>query len=149
MAGARTLLRGMVPQESSRVSQPWTVPGVATEYTPVSGMVRWPLLLSSSMLAAAGARPLPFKARTLFSLLSQTRANMSPPTPVDMGSTTFRAAAAAMAASTAVPPSIRMRRPVVAAKGWLVATIPLVARMLDRRESKNMPQFSPYVPGVA
>ena len=133
------MLRGMVPQESNRVSQPWTVPGVATEYTPVSGMALSPFLVSSSMLAAAGARPLPFRARTLFSLLSHTKANMSPPTPVDMGSTTFSAAAAAMAASTALPPSISTRRPVAAAKGWLVATIPLVAKMLDRLESKNMP----------
>ena len=47
--------------------------------------------------------------------------------------------AAAIAASTALPPSMRIRRPVTAARGWLVATIPLVARMVERRESKYMP----------
>ena len=36
----------------------------------------------------------------------QTRAKRSPPMPVDMGSTTFNAAAAATAPSTALPPFI-------------------------------------------
>ncbi len=56
------------------------------------------------MDAAAGAAPLPFSACTFFSLASQISANMSPPTPVETGSTTLRTAAQATAASTALPP---------------------------------------------
>ncbi|GAG80731.1 unnamed protein product, partial [marine sediment metagenome] len=41
----------------------------------------------------------------------------SPPRPVDMGSTTFKAAAAAMAASIAFPPCHSMLAPACAARG--------------------------------
>jgi hypothetical protein len=90
------------------------------------------------MLTPAGARPLPFSARTDFSFSFHTKANMSPPMPVELGSTTFRVAAVQMAASTALPPSIKIRRPAIAARGWLVATIPLVAITVERLESKYM-----------
>ena len=63
---------------------------------------------------------------------------MSPPTPVDSGSTTLRVAAAATAASTALPPCISTCSPACAASGWLVATIPFNASTGDRLESKNM-----------
>ena len=88
------------------------------------------------MLEAPAARPLPLMALTDFSLLFQTRANRSPPTPVELGSTTFSVAAAVMAASVALPPSMSTCNPAMAASGWLVATIPLVARTVLRRESK-------------
>ena len=88
--------------------------------------------------AAPGARPLPFRARTLFFLLSHTRANISPPTPVETTSTTFNVAAAATAASTGFPPSINIFRPAMAARGWLVATMPFLAWTVERLESKNI-----------
>ena len=47
-------------------------------------------------------------------------------------------AAVATAASTAFPPCIIIRSPATAARGWLVATIPFLARTAERRESKNM-----------
>ena len=74
-----------------------------------------------------GARPLPFSARTFLSAAFQISANTSPPTPVDIGSTTFSVVAVATAASTALPPSISTLSPAMAASGWLVATIPRVA----------------------
>ena len=126
----------MEPHSRKSVSQPWTAPGTVTEWTPAWGMERWPSASSKSMVWPFGERPLPLMARTDFSRLFQTRANMSPPTPVDTGSTTFRTAALAIAASTALPPCIRTRIPATAARGWLVATIPCLAKTVDRRESK-------------
>ncbi len=52
---------------------------------------------------------------------------MSPPIPVMWGSVTFRTAAAATAASTAFPPSWRIRSAAAVASGWLVAATPLGA----------------------
>src|SRR5258706_14625753 len=49
---------------------------------------------------------------------------MSPPRPVDMGSVTLRAAAAATAPSAALPPSRRTRTAASVAKRWLVAAMP-------------------------
>src|SRR4051812_5104061 len=57
---------------------------------------------------------------------------MSPPTPVIIGSTTFSTAAAATAASTALPPSCKIRRPACAAGGWLAATRPFRASTGER-----------------
>ena len=49
-------------------------------------------------------------------------ANASEPSPQDTGSTMVIAAAAAMAASIALPPRASMRKPACAAKGCEVAT---------------------------
>src|SRR6185295_4768076 len=49
---------------------------------------------------------------------------MSPPRPVDMGSVRLSIAAAATAASAALPPSRRIATPASVAKRWLVAAIP-------------------------
>src|SRR5215211_699639 len=46
--------------------------------------------------------------------------------PLIPGSTTFRAAATATAASKAFPPSWRISRPALVASGWAELTIPLV-----------------------
>ena len=46
----------------------------------------------------------------------------SEPRPLLTGSTMVMAAAAAMAASTALPPAHSMRRPACAASGWEVDT---------------------------
>ena len=47
-------------------------------------------------------------------------------------------AALATAASTALPPCIKICSPAIAARGWLVATIPFLAWTVERRESKNI-----------
>lgn len=56
------------------------------------------------------------------SLPSQTSANASPPRPHDTGSTTVIAAAAAIAASTALPPFHSILSPACAASGCDVDT---------------------------
>lgn len=47
-------------------------------------------------------------------------------TPVEQGSVTPNAAPTATAASAALPPACRIRRPASAARGWLHATMPRV-----------------------
>ena len=138
MAGAKSRSKGIEPHSRRRVSQPWTVPGTATEKGPTLGMEWWPAALNSSRLACDDARPLPFRARTDFSCSFHVKANTSPPTPVELGSTTFSVAAVQIAASTALPPSISTCNPATEARGWLVATIPLAANTVERRESKYM-----------
>src|SRR5262245_5838964 len=59
-------------------------------------------------------------------------ANRSPPTPLLMGSMSPSAAFAAMAASTAVPPRLRMSSATWLVSGWLVAAMPCVAMTSDR-----------------
>src|SRR5438132_8504365 len=54
-------------------------------------------------------------------------AKRSPAIPTFIGSTTLSTAAAATAASMALPPPMRMRNPACAARGWLVVTIPCCA----------------------
>jgi len=53
---------------------------------------------------------------------------------LEVGSTTVRQAAMAMAASTALPPFHRVSIPAKAARGWLVATAPRLPRTTWRRE---------------
>src|SRR4029453_13652909 len=52
--------------------------------------------------------------------------------PVMCGSVTFRTAAIAIAASTALPPRLRMSRPVSDASGWLAPTTPPGRRPTER-----------------
>src|SRR5258708_19822894 len=59
-------------------------------------------------------------------------ANRSPAIPTFIGSTTLSTAAAATAASMALPPPMRMRKPACAARGWLVVTIPCCAMTSTR-----------------
>jgi hypothetical protein len=54
-------------------------------------------------------------------------AKASPPIPLDVGSTTVNAAAAATAASMALPPCCRVDNPACAAYGCDVATMPRCA----------------------
>ena len=134
MAGARQSARDMVPKRFSSASQPLGAPGTVTGRAPVSGMVCRPRRWASPRSKAAGARPLPLSAVTWPLAASKTRAKQSPPMPVDIGSTTLSMAAVATAASAALPPAIRMRRPAMAARGWLLATMPCRARTVERRE---------------
>src|SRR5262245_12681547 len=70
-------------------------------------------------------------------------ASMSPPMPALCGSTTPSIAAAATAASAALPPSRRTWSPACAASGWLVATTPWRARTSDRVCSVQFHSRSP------
>ena len=57
------------------------------------------------------------RACTFFSLADHTSAKTSPPAPVEPGSTTFSVAAVATAASMALPPSMSILKPDMAARG--------------------------------
>ncbi len=59
-------------------------------------------------------------------------AKRSPPTPTFIGSTTLSTAAAATAASMALPPCFRTCSPAWAASGWLVVTMPCWAKTSAR-----------------
>jgi hypothetical protein len=67
-----------------------------------------------------GAAPLALRPCSW--LPSHTRAKASLPRPLEQGSTMVMQAAAATAASTALPPRCSICKPAWAASGWLVAT---------------------------
>ena len=95
-----------------------------TDRGPVSDTVP-----SGSALRGAG----PAASSPCSRLPSQTCAKRSPPMPVDIGSVTQRTAAAARAASTALPPRSSARRPARVASGWLVATMASAATAGGRK----------------
>ncbi|MOA18819.1 hypothetical protein D3C78_1391600 [compost metagenome] len=64
--------------------------------------------------------------------------NASEPRPLLTGSTMVITAAAAMAASTALPPAHSMRKPACAPRGWEVDT-PLRAKTGTRTELYGLP----------
>src|SRR3954452_15297183 len=66
-------------------------------------------------------------------------ANRSPPGPQLMGSVTARTALAAMAASTALPPALRISMAACVASGWLVAAIPLLPTAAERVVKERLP----------
>ena len=78
-----------------------------------------------SIFAAAGARPDPFNATGLRPD-GAYKQKQSPPIPVDCGSTTHNTAAAATAASRALPPERSTSSAVSVATGIDVAAIPCV-----------------------
>ena len=84
----------------------------------------------------AGARPEPL--RPCSSPSSHSSAKASPPTPLWGGSQTVSMAAAASAASTALPPASSARTPARVASGWLVATIASAA-IVGRRAHPDAP----------
>jgi hypothetical protein len=108
------------------VAQPATTPGTVAESQPRLGRLARPaasvpyLRLKYSTFQAAGATPEEFRPCRRWP--SQTMAKQSPPRPQDTGSTSVIVAAAAMAASTALPPFNSMRRPACAARGCDVDT---------------------------
>ena len=81
---------------------------------------------------AIGARPEAF--RPCSSLPSQTMAKASLPRPLPVGSTSTRTAAAAIAASTALPPFAIIDRPACEASGCEVETM-LRAKTGERRDA--------------
>ena len=80
-------------------------------------------MASHSAVAPAGARPAELSAIGFLLPGLAMRAKQSPPMPVICGSTTASTAAVAMAASTALPPALRVSTAVRLAAGWEVAHI--------------------------
>jgi hypothetical protein len=73
--------------------------------------------LSIASVSARGERPLAFNPCSVPDFVSHTMANKSPPTPQLIGSTRPSIAFAAIAASTADPPALRMSRAACVANG--------------------------------
>lgn len=88
-------------------------PGTVTGSQPSAGTLAAPP--KESMVCERGARPLAF--RPWMAPPSQTIAKASLPRPFEVGSVTVSTAAAAMAASTAVPPCVSMESPACEASG--------------------------------
>ena len=86
------------------MSHPASAPGTVTDMTPCCDPGRKPRACSVSRVMSEPARPLALSATSFCSFASQTIANMSPPMPVMCGSVTLSTAAAATAASMALPP---------------------------------------------
>ena len=124
MAGASACASVIVPKRWSSASQPARAPGTVTSSTLSAAMVRCPRASRASRVIKRPARPLEFRPYSLRSFDDHTRANMSPPMPVIIGSVTLSTAAAVTAASTALPPCSSTARPAAVASGWLVAIIP-------------------------
>ena len=124
MAGASTSASVMVPCSSRRALHPASAPGAVTERGPVPGADVAPSSSSASRSTPEPARPEASRPTRRSSSADQRMANMSPPMPVMWGSVTLRTAAAATAASTALPPASRTERAAPVARGWLVAATP-------------------------
>ena len=132
MAGAKLSFKGRVPKSFAKVQNPSIAPGIVTVSTLRSGIVLCPASRRAAALAASGARPEPLSATTSALGSFWIRANISPPMPVICGSQMPSKTAAAIAASAALPPAFKISIAVAAAKGWEVATMPLVAKTADR-----------------
>src|SRR5690606_28834901 len=126
MAGSNSASNGSLPNFSCRAAQPATTPGTVTVSQPLLGCTARPLpsvpylFLKYSVLQAAGAVPEEFRPCSL--VPSHKMAKQSPPIPQETGSTSVIVAAAAMAASMALPPLSMMRKPACAANGCDVDT---------------------------
>src|SRR6478735_8551921 len=123
MAGASRSPNGSLPKRCDRAAQEATAPGMLTESTPRLGGVR----ASAPYLPAkycgdqpAGAGPEAFRPCSFCP--SHRMAKASLPRPLLTGSQMVMAAAAATAASTALPPFHNMRKPACAASGCEVET---------------------------
>ena len=93
-----------MPYFLSSASHPASAPGTVTDLDASRGMCVRPRFTNSSRVISDPARPLALSATRCFSLALQMSANMSPPMPVIIGSTTESTAAAVTAASIALPP---------------------------------------------
>ncbi len=124
MAGASRSPNGSLPKRWLNATQEATAPGTLTLSQPRTGgalasvpCLRW----KYSGVHAAGAGP---EALSPCSCVPSHRMqNASEPRPLLHGSTMVIAAAAAMAASTALPPLAIMRSPACAASGCEVDTM--------------------------
>jgi len=123
MAGASRSANGRRPKRSDSAAQADTAPGTVTESQPRLGTVvaaSPSLRRKYSGVHAAGARPEALRPCSLPCV--HTSANASEPRPLLHGSTRVIAAAAAIAASIALPPLCSICRPACAASGCEVAT---------------------------
>ncbi len=134
MAGARTSASVMVPYVSTSALQPESAPGTVTERAPLPGTSSGSSAASASTSIFEPDLPLASRPTRRPASASHRMANMSPPMPVMCGSVTLSTAAAATAASMALPPSCRISRAVAVARGWLVAATPLGAYTVERPE---------------
>ena len=98
-------------------------PGTVTERASLSGMALSPAPRSAAAERPEGARPEALRPITSSPSL-WISANMSPPMPVIAGSPMPQTRAAAMAASTALPPPSRISTAVLLAMGCEVAAMP-------------------------
>ncbi len=130
MAGSNSAANGNRPKRAESATHADTAPGTVTVSQPRSGIALSPAKRAG--VQACGARPEAFSP--LSAAPSHTMANASDPTPFETGSTTVRVIAAAIAASTALPPRSIMRKPAWAASGCEVATT-LRASTGTRREA--------------
>ena len=131
IASSRSASRPSRPNRSASAAQPATAPGHRDRPR-----------ARSPRRAPAGRRragPGPAASSPCSRSPSQTSANASPPMPVDIGSVTHRIAAAARAASAALPPRSSARRPARVASGWLVATIASAATAGGRAGASREP----------
>jgi hypothetical protein len=104
IAGANTSAIGTLPNRSCNAMSPSTQPGTVTAWMSWRNGIRsLPCARSRSASAPDPARPLALSA-TGGSPGATTIANRSPPRPHMCGEVTAMAPAAAMAASTALPP---------------------------------------------
>ena len=108
IAASRQVSSPSRPKRRLSTSHPATAPGTVTERGPRSST-------GSTGSAETGAGPA--ASRPISSPACQTHANASPPSPVDIGSVTHSTAAAAIAASTALPPASKILRPAALARG--------------------------------
>ena len=118
MAGSNKSANGSLPYSLDNSTHAETQPGTVTAFQPRIGMVC--ASLKRSGVHAAGARPEAFRPRSF--LPSHKMAKASEPMPLLVGSSTVRAMAVAITASTALPPFNSMRRPACAASGCEVDT---------------------------
>ena len=130
IAGSRLASRPSFPIASDRVIKPSMAPGNVTAPVLPSAIVS-PSARRAATSSPAGARPDPFNART-GSPGVETSAKQSPPMPVDCGSLIPRMTAAAIAASTALPPRSNNSTATLAASGLDVAHMPF-AEMTGER----------------
>ena len=130
MAGAMRSAKGSLPKRSDRSRQAETAPGTVALSQPRWGIAALPAKRSG--LQAIGARPEALSPCS--SLPSQTMAKASLPRPLPVGSTSTRTAAAAIAASTALPPFAIIDRPACEASGCEVETM-LRAKTGERRDA--------------
>src|SRR5579871_6604695 len=139
MAGCRHVSSPRRPKRSDRALQPDTAPGTLTDLGPSASTV-------SGWATCAGAGPA--ASSPTISPPRCTIANASPPIPVDIGSVTPSTAAAAIAASTALPPRSSIRTPARVALTWLVATIPRAANAGGRTGAKRNTSVTLRNPGA-
>src|SRR5690348_14248665 len=122
IAGSSKSAKGSLPKRCDKAIQLPTAPGTVAESKPrLGGVAASPyFLLKYSGVHAAGAGP--DELRPCNCLPSHRIANESLPSPLLHGSHSVITAAAATAASTALPPFQSTRKPACAASGCEVDT---------------------------